>query len=489
MNKNFVLPVLFAISLLSASCNPEEVIGSTDTDTDNSSTQVEVSSDYDWNDTNVKTITFNGSSISSSSTDVTISETQATITAGGYYIVTGTLTNGQLVINANSEEVKIQLNGVTISNSSTTPFFIKKAGKVIVFLPSGTTNTFSDASSYSNSDEPNGCIFSNSYLGFTGDGTLKVTGKYTDGISSDDQIVIKSGTINVTAVDDGIRGKDYLVIHGGNITATSTSGHALKSDNTDTGYGYVKIDGGTLTLASTSGKGIKAVNKYTQENGDITITKSFEGIESYSINVNGGTLNITSSNDGINATAGTVSGGTESNDGSNFNMTGGTLITSCTNGDAIDSNGNITISGGVIVANGPSSGVEEAVDFNGSLNMNGGVFIGAGSNSNMTKAMSASSTQPNMFITSSSMISSSTLINIRIGTDDVITFKPKYGGYKFLFSAPEMTKGASYTIYTGGNYSNGTNTGGYYTGGTYTEGTSKKSGTLSTSGTVNKISL
>lgn len=487
MNAKLILSILFAISLLSASCHPEDITSNTDTDT--SSTQTESSSDYDWDDTNVKTITLNGSSISSSSTDVTISSTQATITAGGYYIITGTLTNGQLVVNANSEEVKIQLNGVTVSNSSTSPFFIKKAGKVIIFLPSGTTNTFTDASSYSNSDEPNSCIFSNTYLGFTGEGTLKVTGKHADGISCDDQIVIKSGTINVTAVDDGIRGKDYLVIHGGNITATSTSGHALKSDNTDAGYGYVKIDGGIFTLASTSGKGIKAANKYTQENGDITITKSFEGIESYNITMNGGTLNIISSNDGINATAGTVQGGTESNDGSSFNMTGGTLITSCTNGDAIDSNGNATVTGGIIVANGPTSGVEEAVDINGSFNMNGGVFIGAGSNSNMTKAMSTSSTQPNMYITSNSMISSSTFINIRIGTNDVITFKPKYGGYKFHLSAPAMTKGVSYTIFTGGTYSNGTNTGGYYTGGTYTEGTSKNSGTLSTSSTVNKISL
>ncbi|MGC3979409.1 MAG: hypothetical protein QM751_15020 [Paludibacteraceae bacterium] len=121
--------------------------------------------------------------------------------------------------------------------------------------------------------------------------------------------------------------------------------------------------------------------------------------------------------------------------------------------------------------------------------MNGGTFIGAGSNSNMTKAMSTTSTQPNMFITSSSAISSSTFINVKIGTSDVITFKPKNTAYKFLISSPAMTKGASYTIYTGGTYSTSTNTGGYFTGGTYTAGTSKETGTLSTSGTVNSISM
>ena len=108
--------------------------------------------------------------------------------------------------------------------------------------------------------------------------------------------------------------------------------------------------------------------------------------------------------------------------------------------------------------------------------MNGGIFIGAGSNSNMTKPMSSSSTQPNMYISSNSQISSSTFLNIKINSTDVIAFKPKYGAYKFLISTPEMSKGASYSIYTGGSYSSTTNIGGYYSGGTYTPGTLKKSG-------------
>ena len=165
------------------------------------------------------------------------------------------------------------------------------------------------------------------------------------------------------------------------------------------------------------------------------------------------------------------------------------MIASCTNGDAIDSNGNIVITGGLTIANGPSSGVEEVADFNGTFSMNGGIFIGAGAKSNMNKTMSASSPQPNMYLTSSSTISSSPFIDIRIGTADVITFKPKYGASAFLLSCPEMSKGASYSIYTEGSYSTTTNIRGYYTGGTYTPGTLKKSGTLSTSNTVNSVSF
>lgn len=485
--------LLFAILM---SCSPEKVLDNTDdssSSTDDSEdteiVQTEESSDYTWATTSSNTITLNGTSIATTSSTVTISGTTARITAGGYYTVSGTLNSGQLVVDAADEIVKIQLNNSVVTNTTSSPFYIKKAAKVILFLATGTTNSFTDATSYSNTDEPNACISSNSYLSVTGDGTLNVTGKYADAISSDDQVVIKSGTINVTAVDDGIRGKDYLVIHGGTISATSTSGHALKSDNTDAGLGYVIIDGGTLKLASSSGKGIKAVNKYTQDAGNVTITKSYEGVESFSIILNGGSLDITATNDGINTTAGTVNGGTESNDGSSLLVTGGTLIAATSAGDAIDSNGNITVSGGTIIANGPSSGAEEAVDFNGTFSMNGGLFVGAGSNSNMTKAMSTSSTQSNMFVTSKTQISSSSLINIKIGDTDIITFKPKFGGYKFLFSAPSMTKGAAYSIFTDGSYSATTNTSGLYSGGIYSAGTSKTTGTLSSSSAVTTISF
>lgn len=269
---------------------------------------------------------------------------------------------------------------------------------------------------------------------------------------------------------------------GGSTTTSYASPKALKAD------GDITFTSGTTTISSTD-DGIKSETNVYINGGDITVTKSYEGIEAPFIYINGGKADITASNDAVNTTKGTVSGGTESNDGSCLYVTGGTLIASCTNGDGIDSNGNIVITGGLTIANGPNSGVEEAVDFNGTFSMNGGVFVGCGSNSNMTKAMSSSSTQSNFYVSSSSAISSSTLVDVRINGTDVITFKPKYGAYKFLISAPAMTKGASYTIYTGGSYSTTTNVGGYYSGGTYTPGTSKKTGTLSSSNTVNTISM
>jgi hypothetical protein len=255
--------------------------------------------------------------------------------------------------------------------------------------------------------------------------------------------------------------------------------------------GTITIKNGTINISSTD-DGIHSEASVVFDGGSTTISKSYEGVESLYIYMNGGTLDLTASNDGINTTKGTTSGGTESNDGSCLYVKGGTLIASCTGGDAIDSNGNLEISGGIVIANGPLSGVEEAVDFNGTFKMSGGLFIGAGSSSNMTKAMSTASTQANMYISSSAQISSSTFLHIQNASGtDVITFKPKNGGYKFLFSSSSLVKGSSYSIYTGGSYTGGSSTSGLYTGGTYsTSGASlKKTVTLSTSSTVNTISF
>lgn len=372
--------------------------------------------------------------------------------------------------------------------------------------------------------------------------TITSSGIAGKGVSSDTSINMTSGTLKITSSGSGTTYKNSsgttdsysanclsaanINIVGGNITTSSSGsgGKGFKADTaitigdtsnsptigiTTTGSkfsvsgtdychpkaivsdGAVTINNGDITISS-SDDGIHAEKIYTQNGGNVNINNSYEGVESYLITLNDGTLTVSATNDGINATAGTVSGGTESNDGSYLYVKGGTLVTSCSNGDAIDSNGNVEISGGVTIANGPNSGVEEACDFNGIFNMKGGFFIGAGSNSNMTKSMSSSSTQPNMFISSSASISSSTFLHIQDASGkDILSFKPQNGGYKFLFSSTALTKGSSYSIYTGGSYSGGSSVNGLYTGGTYSSsGASlKKTVSLSSSSTVNTVSF
>lgn len=363
------------------------------------------------------------------------------------------------------------------------------------------------------------------------------------GISSTGNLVVNSGIINITTSGGGATYKNAagatdsysavclnsdgnISINGGEVTNSSSGsgGKCIKANGTITvgnagsspmltltttgskfvvsgsDYSHPKtmVSGGTITIKngtikiSSTDDGIHSETSVVFDGGSTTISKSYEGVESIYIYMNGGMLDLTASNDGINTSKGTKAGGTESNDGSCLYVTGGTLMANATNGDAIDSNGNLEISGGIVIANGPLNGVEEAVDFNGTFKMTGGLFIGAGSNSNMTKAMSSSSTQANLYIASSAVISSSTLLHIQNASGtDLLTFKPKNGGYKFLFSSSALTKGASYLIYTGGSYTGGSSNNGLYTGGAYSNSgaTLKKTVTLSSSATVNTISF
>ena len=146
------------------------------------------------------------------------------------------------------------LNGVDISNSTTAPIAILNAEDAVIVLADNTANNVTDATSYvfpnAEEDEPNAAIFSNAGLTISGNGSLTVTGNYNDAISSDDTLVITSGTITVNAVDDGLRGKDTLLIQGGTINVVAT-GDGLKSDNEDDAtLGYVAIEGGVINVAA-----------------------------------------------------------------------------------------------------------------------------------------------------------------------------------------------------------------------------------------------
>ena len=167
-------------------------------------------------------------------------------------MLSGSLADGQLVVNSDAEgKVRIVLAGASISSSTTSPFVVTAADEAVLVLQDGTTNTLSDGSCYgdsTNTDDPNATLFSMADLTITGTGALHVTGNNNDGIASKDGLVIQSGTVAVTAKDDGVRGKDYLIVENGTVSVTA-GGDALKSDNeTDDTVGYIAVSGGTVTL-------------------------------------------------------------------------------------------------------------------------------------------------------------------------------------------------------------------------------------------------
>ena len=140
-------------------------------------------------------IVFSGSTMSIQGSGASAKGSVLTISAAGTYILSGTLTAGQVVVDAGKEDtVRLILNGVSITCANSAPLYAKKAAKTILTLADGTQNALTDGASYTfpdaETDEPSAAVFSKNDLTINGGGTLTVTGQYNNGIASKDVLTI-----------------------------------------------------------------------------------------------------------------------------------------------------------------------------------------------------------------------------------------------------------------------------------------------------------
>jgi hypothetical protein len=287
-------------------------------------------------------ITLNGSSITVNGSGAEVDGSKVTVVAAGTYNISGSLDDGQIIVDTEEEEpVTLILNGVTISSSTSAPIYIEQAEETVILLEENTENTVSDGAA---ADEADAAIFSKSNLTFSGSGKLTVNGTVNDGISSNDGLTIQSGTITVNSVDDGIRGKDYLIVKDGHITVNS-QGDGLKSDNEeDTAKGYITIENGIMTITA-GGDAVSAQTSITVSGGELSLSSG------------GGSNNMideTTSAKGIKADV-------------SVTITRGTFIIDSAD-DAIHSNNSIVINGGTFTL---GSG-DDAVHAHSTLEVNGG---------------------------------------------------------------------------------------------------------------------
>lgn len=332
-------------------------------DTESTNIEVEYSEEEltgQWSEYKAK-ITLSDEKVSVEGTGVTTSgNTIKIITAGTYYI-TGTISDGNILVEAKeTDEVQLVLDNSSITSKTTAPINGVKAAKLTITMAKNSINTITDSDNYTSltdteNQEPDAAIFTKTDLVINGNGKLVVNSNYLDGIVSKDTLKIVNTNIEINSKDDGIRGKDYVVINNSNISVTS-GGDGIKSTNdTDTTLGYVKIEGGTINVNSeadgiqaqtilnissntsiditttgeisssnkdygpmgmnpwqnynsaseedsASSKALKAGTEITIENGNINITSTDDSIHSNGIVIiNNGTMNLASSDDGIHA--------------------------------------------------------------------------------------------------------------------------------------------------------------------------------------------
>lgn len=278
---------------------------------------------YDEDTATAITLSDDASSCDSSS--VTISNNTITITDEGTYLLTESLSDGQVIVDADDKKVQLVLDSVNINCDTSAALYVKAADKVFVTLASDSENSLSNTSDFVAIDDNNidAVIFSKDDLTLNGSGTLTVTAKYGHGIVSKDDLVITSGTYQITAAKHALSGKDSVRIADGVLTLDAgTDGiHSENTDNDAKGFIYIangdisitadsdcfdaeetlQVDGGNIEVAA-GDDGLHADGDLIITDGTINVTKSYEGLEGMTVTVEDGDISVVSSDDGINAT-------------------------------------------------------------------------------------------------------------------------------------------------------------------------------------------
>lgn len=462
-------------STVVASGDAVQVLDDTDVFTDR-----DLDPSYDESEAITLALSDSGSTVSGGGVD--IDGSTVTITTAGTYVVSGTLSDGRIVVNADdSSKVQIVLDGASVSCSSSAALYVINADKVFLTLADGTTNALATTGDFVETDDNNvdGAVFAKDDLTINGTGALDVTCSAGHGIVCKNDLRLVSGAVSVNASSHAIQAKDSVAVCGGTWDlAGGTDGiHCANDEDTAKGWIYVtggtigitaasdgfdasgvlQIDGGTITV-NAGDDGIHAEYELAINGGTIDVQQSYEGVEGSKVYVTSGSTTICSTDDGINAAGdpsttssglGGMGGGMGSDDSAYLLVSGGIVIIDAPGGDGVDSNGDFDMTGGEVYISGPTNGGNGSIDYGdgATATITGGTVMCAGV-SGMQETFGTSSSQ------------ASALVSLSGSAGDTITVSDASGTVLGSFTCVEdydvvvvscagMVSGGSYTITAG----------------------------------------
>ena len=208
--------------------------------------------DYDKSKSVVITLSDEGiTSDGSEEAGTKIDGTTLTLTKGGNYYITGFCGDGKIIVDSNdTENVRIILDNANLTNTKGSAIYIKQAKKAIITAAGGSTNSLSDAGSYTEEDEGvTAAVTALSDLTINGEGQLTVLGNYEDAVSSNADLKIGSGVLNIQSKDDGIVASKGLSIKNGSFNL-QCGGNGFKTTSTIESEGFIGIESGNYTIAT-----------------------------------------------------------------------------------------------------------------------------------------------------------------------------------------------------------------------------------------------
>ena len=267
----------------------------------------------------------------------------------------------------------------------------------------------------------------------------------TKGIKAGNALLIQQGTFVIDSADDAIHSNYSVTIDGGSFQLSS-------GDDGIHAEAYLNINGGTTTIA-----------------------ESYEGLEATQIHISGGTTQVSSSDDGLNATGGSSfelvdgllvlkdisssdteqtfggrGGMFEVEDNCDITISGGNLTVTTSNGDGIDSNGSLNVSGGTVLVFGSSSGGEGALDYTGSSSISGGTLVALGS-SGMAQSMEPDDSHATLMVTWDEVQPAGTRLTLCTQQGEILCSLQSTNSFQTaVISTDSLSAGQEVSLYTGG---------------------------------------
>ena len=262
------------------------------------------------------------------------------------------------------------------------------------------------------------------------------------GLKAAGEILIGGGTLKLDTADDAIHSHTNVTIGGGNFTIASGDDGVHGED--------------TLTITAC----------------EMTISEAYEGLEAQKIHIRGGTVWMHCSDDGLNAAGGADASGTEGGRDGMFGggqrpggmgggmggmgadpdaliaISGGKL-TIYSGGDAVDSNGNMTMTGGYVYATNYRTGDVSVLDSQNRPVITGGTYIGLGMSTMMAESFSEESGQGVIACTCGDQPAGSVLTIKDSKGNTLLELESEYNTAIMIISSPQIEKGQSYTVSIG----------------------------------------